>query len=247
LIALGGLSLIEANGLRGINAQAATCEFDAGGDSYLFSTQKLAGSVSDEIFRKWQAQGIPDFVALAPNPGVRRVRFVVLDVPTGLTGALDIPVRPEDLEIAAPIPAAPPAVAVTAVLAIPDRDTPEQAWRPHSTGALTFSVPSGQSGTLDWNGDALFYRGDMAFDQSAAAFFNYAFGARFHCQAGRLVAMDPAGSEPRLRVVMGNPEGKIATVDMKGEQPQYLGDLPIDSSARAFFERVWRLTRCQAP
>ena len=248
LIAPGGLSLVQMGTSRGINAQAATCEFDAEGDSFQFSTQKLMGTVSDENFQKWQAQGIPDVVTLAPNPATRRVRFVVLDVPTGLTGALDIPVRPADMErAAASTPAAAPAAAaVTAVLAIPDRDTPQQAWRPRATGALTIGVPSGQSGTLDWNGDVLLYRGDLALDQSASAFFNYAFGARFHCQSGNLVPIDPAGGAPKLLFIVGNRNGKVANVDLKGERPQYSGDLPVDPTAQAFFDRVWRLTQCPA-
>ncbi len=247
LIAPGGLSLIQVGGLRGINAHAATCEFDAHGESFQFSTQKMLGTVSDEMFRKWQASGIPDFVTLTPNPATRRVRFVVLDVPTGLTGALDIPIRPGEPEIAAAParPAAPAAVAVSAVLAIPDKDTPQQVWQPRATGALTFGVPSGQSGTLDWNGDVLLYRGDLPLEQSTSAFFNYAFGARFHCAAGNLVPIDPAGSAPKLQFIAGNHDGKIATVDLKGERPQYSGDLPVDPTAQAFFERIWQLTRCQ--
>lgn len=248
LIAPGGLSLIQVGGLRGINAQAATCEFDAQGDSFQFSTQKMLGTVSDEMFQKWQAQGIPDFVTLRPDPARRRVRFVVLDVPTGLTGALDIPVRPGDLGVvAAPAPSASPAAAaITAVLAIPDRYSPEQSWQPRATGALTFGVPSGQSGTLDWNGDVLLYRGDLALDQSASAFFNYAFGARFHCQSGSLVPNDPAGGEPKLLLIVGNHDGKVVTVDLKGERPQYSGDLPVDPTAQVFFDQVRRLSRCQA-
>jgi VWFA-related protein len=249
LIAPGGLSLIEAGGRRGVNAQAATCEFDAKEDAFQFSTQKLAGTVTDDIFQKWQAQGIPDFITLAPNPATRRVRFAVVDIPTGLTGALDVPVRPEDLEMVAPpaAPARPAAAPVTAVLAIPDRYAPDQAWQPRATGALTFNLPSGQSGTLDWNGDSLLYRGDMPIEQSASAFFSYAFGARFHCQAGALVANETVDGEAKLQVIVGNHDGRIATVDLKGEQTQYSGDLPVDPTARAFFDRIWRLARCQAP
>jgi hypothetical protein len=41
-------------------------------------------------------------------------------------------------------------------------------------------------------------------------------------------------------------ELQISTVDLKGAQPEYSGDLPVDSTAKAFFERVWRLAHCQA-
>jgi VWFA-related protein len=245
LVAPGGLSSIEANGLRGINAQAATCEFDAKGDSFRFSTQNLAGTVPDETFQKWQAQGIPDFVTLAPNPDTRRVRFAIVDVPTGLTGALDLPVRPEETQTVRVSPPAPAAATITAVFSIPDKDTPQQAWQPRATGALSFGVPAGQSGALDWNGDVLLYRGDMPIGQSAAAFFNYAFGARFRCQAGSLVSIDPAGGAPQLQFIAGNHDGKVVTVDLKGERPQYSGDLPVDPTAQAFFELVWRFAHCQ--
>jgi VWFA-related protein len=245
LIAPGGLSRVQIGAAHGINAQAATCEFNVSGDSFQFSMQKLVGTASDDLFQKWQAEGLPDFVTLAPNPATHRVRFVVLDVPTGLTGAIDVPVRPEDRAMkAAP---APTIKAVSAVLAIPDRLTSPQTYQPRATGALTFGVASGKSGTLDWNGDVLLYRGDLALDQSASAFFDYAFGARFRCQTGSLVPNDPAGGQPKLQFIVGNHNGKVVTVDLKGAQPQYSGDLPVDPTAQAFFDRVWRLSHCQAP
>ena len=245
LIAPGGLSRVQIGTAHGINAAAATCEFSASGDSFQFATQKLVGTASDETFQKWQTQGIPDFVTLTPNPATRRIRFVVVDIPTGLTGALDVPVRPADMTMKAPPPASPAISAISAVLAIPDRFTPQQEWTPRATGALTFGVPSGQSGTLDWNGNVLLYRGDLAPDLSAKAFFDYAFGERFHCQAGSLVPNDPAGGEPKLQFIAGNHDGKVLTVDLKGDQPQYTGDLPVDPTAKAFFDRVWRLAHCQ--
>jgi hypothetical protein len=34
-------------------------------------------------------------------------------------------------------------------------------------------------------------------------------------------------------------------VDLKGEQPVYLGDLPVDPSAQSFFDQVWKSSHCQ--
>ena len=243
LIAPGGLSRVQIGSASGINAQAATCEFDAAGNSYQFATQQLAGTASDETLQKWQTQGLPDFVTLSPITAPHRVRFAVVDVPTGLTGAVDVTVRPEDAAIR-PI-APPPPAAVSAVLAIPDRTGSLEQWQPRATGALTFSAPSGQSGTLDWNGNVLLYRGDLPMEQSASAFFDYAFGLKFTCSAGRLVPKDPAGAEAKLQFIVGNHDGKLATVDLKGEQPRYSGELPVDPTARTFFDRVWRLSHCQ--
>ena len=243
LIAPGGLSRVQIGSVSGINAMAATCEFDATGTSYRFLTQRLAGTASEELMQKWQTQGLPDFVTLSPVTVPHRVRFAVIDVPTGLTGAVDVPVRPEDMAIK-PVPPPPPAV-ISAVMAIPDRLAGQQTYQPRATGALTFGSPSGQSGTLDWNGSVLLYRGDLPMEQSAAAFFDYAFGGRFACSAGQLAPKDPASGEAKLQFIAGNHDGKVAIVDLKGAQPEYSGDLPVDATARAFFDRVWRLSHCQ--
>jgi VWFA-related protein len=243
LIAPGGLSRVQIGSASGINAMAATCEFDATGSSYRFVTQTLTGTASEDFLQKWQTEGMPDFVNLSAATTPRRVRFAVVDVPTGLTGAVDILVRPEDADLRPAPP--PPPVVISAVLSIPDRYAPGQPWQPRATGALTFGGPSGQSGSLDWNGDVLLYRGDLPMEQSAPAFFSYAFGARFACSEGRLAPKDPAGGEATLRFVVGNHDGKIATVDLKGAQPEYSGDLPVDATARTFFDRVWRLSHCQ--
>jgi VWFA-related protein len=243
LIAPGALSRVQVGSASGINAQVATCEFNAKEDSYRFVTQRLAGTASEDVLQKWQTQGLPDFVTLSPVTTPHRVRFVVLDVPTGLTGAVDVPVRPEDMAIQPVSP--PPPVVVSAVLSIPDRETTQQEWQPRATGALTFGSTSGQSGTLDWNGNVLLYRGDLPLEQSTSAFFDYAFGARFVCSEGRLVPKDPAGGEAKLQFIVGNHDGKIATVDLKGAQAAYSGDLPVDATAKTFFGRVWRLSHCQ--
>jgi hypothetical protein len=39
--------------------------------------------------------------------------------------------------------------------------------------------------------------------------------------------------------------GKQTTVDLKGAEPEYSGDLAIDSSAKEFFDQVWKLAHCR--
>ena len=51
-----------------------------------------------------QANGLNGYVEV-PKAGARRVRVAVLDLDTGLSGALDIPVRPDDFENVAAAPA----------------------------------------------------------------------------------------------------------------------------------------------
>jgi hypothetical protein len=106
---------------------------------------------------------------------------------------------------------------------------------------------SGASGTLDWKGDSLLYQpaGDMPLDKAAGGFSSYAFGGRFHCQDGHFVPVDPADGEAALRFTFHNHNGKMLVVDLKGEQPVYVGDLPVDPSAQPFFDLVWKSSHCQ--
>lgn len=237
------MSLVQTGDSHEIRLQVATCDFGVKGDSFRFLTQTVTQKISDEVLKFRQTQGIPQIVLVNASPHTRRVRIAVLDEPTGLVGALDIPVQPEELENAA-APSAAPLVggAAIPVLEVPDKQTAQS--QPKPMGALIFHGSSGQSGALDWNGDALIYTGDLGIDQSAPAFFSYAFGAKFRCQSGNLVSTDEAGSEPKLQVTFRNREGKIAVVDLKGAEPQYSGDLPLDSGDKELFYRVWQFCHC---
>jgi hypothetical protein len=82
-------------------------------------------------------------------------------------------------------------------------------------------------------------------DQAAKGFSSYAFGGRFHCQDGHFVAVDPADGDPALQFSFHNHSGKLVVVDLKGDQPVYLGDLPVDPSAQSFFDQVWKSSHCQ--
>jgi hypothetical protein len=240
LIAPNALTFTQTSQSRGVNAELAVCEFGDRGNSYRFTTQNLPAPVSEEAFRGWQSQGIPGYISVAQNSETRRVRLVVLDVPTGLTGAVDIPVLPQELQKATQ-PISPP-TAVTPVVEIPDKDSP--ASPPKTADTLSFRVASGQTGSLDWSGEALFYRGDLAIAQSGPAFFNYAFGSKLRCQQGRLVPIGLSSGDPKLLLTFRNRAGKQVTVDLKGDHPAYSGDLPVDSSSQAFFDQVSQLTHC---
>jgi hypothetical protein len=170
---------------------------------------------------------------------------VVLDVSSGLTGAIDIPVSPAEIAKAA-APVEPPApVATTPYLELPDKVKAPSP--PRVVASLTFHLNSGASGTLDWSGDSLLYHpvGDMPLDQAANGFSSYAFGGRFHCRDGHFVAVDPLDGDPVMRFTFHNHSGKMVVVDLKGEQPVYLGDLPVDPSAQPLFDQVWKANHCQ--
>ena len=119
---------------------------------------------------------------------------------------------------------------------------------PKVVASVTFHLNSGASGTLDWSGDSLLYQpaGEMPLTQAANGFSSYAFGGRFHCQDGHFVPLDSGDGEAALRFTFHNHNGKMVVVDLKGEQPIYLGDLPVDPSAQSLFDQVWKSSHCQA-
>jgi len=246
MISAAGLASAQEGDKYSLNVRMADCEFAQKATIFKFNERELSKTVSADVYRSWQSNGIPDRVSLIPAAGTQRIRFVVLDVSSGLTGAIDVPVLPSEIA-KAPAPAPPPApVASTPYLELPDKVKGSSP--PKVVASVTFHLNSGASGTLDWSGDSLLYNpaGDMPLDQSASGFSGYAFGGRFHCQDGHFVPVDPADGEPLLRFTFHNHNGKQVVVDLKGEQPVYLGDLPVDPSAQSFFDQVWKTSHCQA-
>jgi VWFA-related protein len=245
LISAAGLGSAQQGGSYNLNVRVADCEFAQKDTVFKINERELPKTVSGEVFHSWQSSGIPDHISLKPAADTRRIRMVVLDVSSGLTGAIDVPVRPEEIaKVTAPV--APPApVATTPYLELPDKVKPPSP--PKVVASVTFHLGSGASGTVDWSGDSLVYHpaGDMPLDQSAKGLSGYAFGGRFHCQDGHFVPVDPADGEPQLRFTFHNHSGKMLVVDLKGEQPVYVGDLPVDPSAQPLFEQVWKLSHCQ--
>jgi VWFA-related protein len=87
-----------------LGAEMVTCVYRAKGNSFQFFARDLTQSFSDAAYQGLQASGLRGYLEV-PKAGARRVRIAVVDSETGLTGALDIPVRPQDFENAATSPA----------------------------------------------------------------------------------------------------------------------------------------------
>jgi|SRR5665213_2885910 len=245
LISAAGLSSTPAGDSYNMNLRVADCEFAQKATVFRFNEREMPKTVTSEVFKSWQTSGIPDHVALMPSADTRRIRLVVLDVDSGLTGAIDIPVLPSEIAKATATAAPPAPVVTTPYVEFPDKAKgPSQ---PKIVESLTFRLNASAAGTLNWKGDTLMYQleGEMPLDKSANAFSGYAFGGRFHCRDGHFVAVNAADGEPALRFTFHNHSGKVLVVDLKGDQPVYVGDLPVDASAQAFFEQVWKGSHCQ--
>jgi hypothetical protein len=101
---------------------------------------------------------------------------------------------------------------------------------------------------LDWSGDKLWYHGNLAINQGAPALFESLFGSRYHCDAGKLISNDATStSPPSYLLTFRSPKGPGALVELGGESPAYSGNLPVDATARAFFDYLWKLCHCQQP
>ena len=155
LISAAGLGSVQDGGSYNLNIQMADCEFAQKNTIFKFNERELTKTVSAEVFRSWQSTGIPEHVGLMPAADTRRIRLVVLDVSSGLTGAIDIPVLPSEIAKAT-APVSPPApVVTTPYLELPDKVKAPSP--PKVVASLTFHLNSGASGTLDWSGDSLLY------------------------------------------------------------------------------------------
>ena len=101
---------------------------------------------------------------------------------------------------------------------------------------------------LDWTGDSVSYHGELGIDQGAPALFQNLFGARYHCEAGSLVPNDISSvATPNLVLTLSEPGGARAVINLGESAPSYSGEVPVDSSARAFFDYLWKLCHCQQP
>ncbi len=238
----------DARSLR-IDAQMAICEFDPGGDKFAFYPQDLSRAVPAATFQSWQTNGIRNIFDYSAKPENRRLRFAVVDLPSGETGSVDVPAHPAEFgslrsrAITAPSPAAPtpsPASSAAASAAAPTA-------RPALPTNVTFRLASGKSGALDWAGDKLVYQGDVGIAVSVPAFFHSVYGAKFQCEAGKLVSDSPNGPQPSFSFTFRNPSGLLALVDLSGSATFYSGNLPVDASAKAFFGRLWKMCHCRAP
>ncbi|MGH9563708.1 MAG: hypothetical protein ACRD3S_19820, partial [Terracidiphilus sp.] len=91
------------------------------------------------------------------------------------------------------------------------------------------------------------YQGDLGIELSVPAFFSSLYSANFKCEAGKLTPIASNGGPPNFVFNFRNPSGMIALVDLGGSAPVYSGNLSVDASAQAFFERLWKLCHCEAP
>ncbi len=249
------LSLNPASGQRQLSLQMVICEYDSKGDKFEFFPRDLSRPVNDALWKSWQQHGIRSIFDYDAKPENPRLRFAVLDVPTGIVGSVDVPAHPRDfgtvpglaMPAQANAPASsgalPPSQLSPAVAPLP----PAPAQRTVTT-ALIFRSSTGKTSKLDWSAGKVTYQGDLGVELGASGFFRKFFAGQYHCQAGNLVSNDPKSTTaPKLALVLRGASGPAVLVDLTGTEPQYTGDLPVDPDARAFFAQVWKLCHCQAP
>ena len=253
-ISPSALSFTPSGESHQLNLRVAICEYNPKDSAFQYFPRDLSRSVPEEIYLSWQAQGIRNIFDYAAKPENKRLRFAVLDEPSGALGSLDVPAHPREFG-SIPGAAAPasnagspgatsPPVSATAPPA-PPAATPSRPAQQMVTVSLTFHGSTGQSSVLDWKGDSLSYRGDLAVVFGAPAFFQELVGAQFHCQAGSLVPNDAnSTATPKLIFQFRSASGHSAIVDLTGSEAQYSGDLPVDPSAKPFFEYIRKISHC---
>jgi VWFA-related protein len=232
------LSFEPSKGRRQLNLQMAICEFDPQGDSFQFFSRDLSQPVPDDLYKTWQEHGIQNIFDYAAKADDQRLRFAVLDVPSGEIGSVDVPAHP--LAFASVPGSEVPASQAPSATPQPERKTVQIVTK------FTFRAGNAVS-WLDWTGDALYYHGDIGIEQGAPAFFKSLYGAKFHCDATGLVANDGSSVKPSFLLNFQNVAGPRALVDLGGDEPAYSGNLQVDESARRFFDYLWKLCHCQAP
>ena len=237
------LSFEPALGVRQMGLEMAICEFDAKGNAFQFFTRDLSRPVPDDLFKVYQDHGIRNIFDYDAKPEDQRLRFAVLDVPSGTTGAVDVPAHPREF---ANVPGLPAPGASSASAANPAPGPPKPPAQVITK--LVFRQGGDQASWLDWSSGTLTYHGDLSVAQGAPALFKSFYGAKFHCEAGSLVANDTgSGAKPSFLFTFHSPTGTGALVELGGDAPAYSGNLPVDASGRAFFDYLWKLCHCQQP
>ena len=216
-----------------LSAMLASCVFPPSGDAFTMTTHDLTESMPLARYAQFQANGVQG-PADYPLQGAARFRIAVLDEASGTVGALDIPVRLADFTVAAP-PAALPSA------------TPANTASAQLSTSIAFHLPTGESAKLDWSAGKLVYTGDIAADKSAPALFQQFYSSKgFRCSAGALAPDDPESAPPTLRITFIDSTGASSIVDLKGDRPEYSGAIPIDDSAKPFFQQLWHLVHCES-
>jgi VWFA-related protein len=244
------LQLPRAGDSRSLDILVATCLYDPRGNSGQYFDEEDSVSVSDADFRKWKSSGIPDFVTVKRDPSASKLRIVVVDKNSGLTGSVDVPLSlpTEGKELAGGQSALPANHLKPDLEKEANEEGAESSSIPYFAKPyfLRFRTQQGQSATVDWSKGAVSYTGDIPLNVTTSFFFQSFFGSRFHCQSGVLVSNDAnSKAAPDLEFKFIDPAGKFGVVDLRGAEPQYSGDLPFDASARAFFEDELALCQCR--
>jgi hypothetical protein len=250
-ISTSALTFMSGAESRQTNLRLAVCDYNSKGDAFQYSPRDLSRQVPDELYRSWQSQGIRNIFDYDAKPDDKRLRFAVLDEPSGALGSLDVPAHPREFG-SIPGPVTPASSTVSLGDASQPANQPAPSVAPGAseliTVGLTFRGSLGQSSVLDWQGDTLSYRGDLAVVFGAPAFFEKQFGAQFHCQSGNLVPNDATSTAtPKLIFLFQSTTGHSTVVDLTGSEPKYPGNMVIDPSARRFFDQVWKLSHCTQP
>ena len=260
-IPVSNLSLDPSGGLRSLNIRLAICEYTPKGDSFHLYTRDLSRTVPEPVYNSWKTTGVRNLFDYVAKPDNQRLRFAVLDVPSGQIGAIDVPAHPQRYG-ALPAPVVPgdaaraaaPAAANSPAPAPPPAAAPSPASPPAPVASapppthIKFAGSNGESSMLDWAGDSVFYRGDLGVDLGARALYGSLFGSKYHCDAGSLVSNDAtAMGKPNLVLTLRKPDGHRAIVDLGAEAPAYSGDVPVDLSGQAFFDDLWKLCHCRQP
>ena len=132
-----------------LSAEMVACVYRAKGNSFQYFSRDLPQSFSDAAYQGLLASGLHGYVE-APKAGTRRVRIAVVDIETGLTGALDVPVRPEDFENVA---ASPATAANLPEMSIPRKkkeSAPALEWDPPRVDAPVPSISGAQPCALPY-------------------------------------------------------------------------------------------------
>jgi VWFA-related protein len=238
------LTLVPDGNSNHVSLQMAICEYDPQNASFQFFPRDLSGPVSEAAFQSWQANGFRGIFDYQAKPDNRRLRFAVLDVPSGAIGSVDVPAHPTAFRTIAAAGAPPPSPALGAAPA----SAPAAAAPTQPSTHIVFHASTGETSALDWTGDSVIYKGDLTIGQGARALFSDLFGRNFHCDAGNLVSNDvTSAAKPGLQLSLRKPGGTRAQIDLAGDAPAYSGDVPVDSSGRAFFDYLWKLSHCQQP
>ncbi len=231
-ISPSALSVTPVGHKLDLNLKVGVCEYAPHGGTFRVYMRDLSQKFPQHDAEKWQQQDVQKVLDYDPKADTQRLRLAVLDTSTGLTGSVDVPAHPK------------------VVFDIRKLDQAQEVARasgvPEIYSHLQFRASTGDTGGLDLSGDEIEYRGKLGVELAAPAFFSQVYGGGFQCQAGKLTANSGSG-RPNFKFAFKNSAGAIAIVDLSGPVPVYSGTLPVDASARAFFDRLWKMCHCQQP